>query len=149
MLFSQTVEYALRAAVYLATKMDEPQVTGDIADKTRVPAGYLSKVLQSMGRGGLVHAQRGVGGGWGLARSPEQITILDVVNAVDPIKRIMTCPLGLSAHGTRLCPLHRKLDDAIGQIEEAFRSSTLADILNTPTTSRPLCNVTVQGTVAG
>jgi Rrf2 family protein len=146
--FSQTVEYALRAAVYLATKVDEPQVTGDIADKTRVPAGYLSKVLQSLGRGGLVHAQRGVGGGWVLARPPEQITILDVINTVDPIKRITTCPLGLSAHGTRLCPLHRKLDDALAQIEEAFGTSTLADILNTPTSSRPLCNVTVQGIVA-
>lgn len=145
MLFSQTVEYALRAAVCLAACVDEPQVTGAIADKTRVPAGYLSKVLQSLGRAGLVHAQRGVGGGWILARSPREITILDVVNAVDPIKRITTCPLGLEAHGKHLCPLHRKLDDAMGQIEDVFGSTTLHDVLSTPSTSRPLCNVSVRG----
>jgi Rrf2 family protein len=144
-LFSQTVEYALRAAVYLATCVDDPQVTGAIADKTRVPAGYLSKVLQSLGRARLVHAQRGVGGGWVLARPPEKITILDVVTAVDPIKRITTCPLGLESHGKNLCPLHRKLDDAMGQIEEVFGSTTLNDILKTPTTSKPLCNMSVRG----
>ena len=146
MLFSQTTEYALRAMVLLATQPEEPQITGTIAEKTRVPAGYLSKVLQSLGRANLVHAQRGVGGGWVLARAPELITILDVVNAVDPIQRIKTCPLGLSAHGKNLCPLHRKLDDALAQVEEAFSSTALSDILKTPTTSRPLCNVTIRGT---
>ena len=42
---------------------------------------------------------------------PTEVTILDVVNAVDPIQRIKTCPLGLKTHGVRLCPLHRRMDD--------------------------------------
>src|SRR4051794_16199727 len=105
---------------------DDPQVATSIAEKTRVPAGYLSKVLQALGRAGLVHAQRGPGGGWILAHSPDAISILDVVNAVDPMQRITTCPLGLSAHGKTLCPLHRKLDDALAHVEEAFRSTSLS-----------------------
>jgi Rrf2 family transcriptional regulator, nitric oxide-sensitive transcriptional repressor len=145
MLFSQTVEYALRSMVWLADHPDEAQVTQQIADATKVPAGYLSKVLQGLGRAGLVKAQRGLGGGWTLTRPPDEISILDVVNAVDPIQRITTCPLGLKSHGKVLCPLHKKLDDAMEGIEDAFRTSSLADMLKPTSKSRPLCEVTVKG----
>ena len=47
--------------------------------------------------------------------------------------------LKLESHKTKLCPLHKKLDDALAQIEEAFTSTTIADILAEPTTSKPLC----------
>jgi Rrf2 family nitric oxide-sensitive transcriptional repressor len=47
--------------------------------------------------------------------------------------------LGLKAHGTNLCPLHRKLDDAIRLVENAFVSTTIADILSDPSPIRPLC----------
>jgi Rrf2 family protein len=146
MLFSQTVEYALRAAVMLADRPDEPQVTGDIAAKTRAPSGYLSKVLQSLGRAGLVKAQRGLGGGWMLTRPPADVTVLEVINAVDPIQRIETCPLGLKSHGRDLCPLHRKLDDALALVEKAFASTTLADVVgNKRGQNKPLCDVMVRG----
>ena len=56
--------------------------------------------------------------------------MLDVVNAVDPIQRIEKCPLGLAAHGVHLCPMHSKLDGALAQIEEIFRSTSLADVLD-------------------
>lgn len=145
MLFSQTAEYALRAAVHLAANVGRAQTNQQIADATRVPAGYLSKVLQALGRGGLVRAQRGIGGGFTLGRAPAEITVLDVVNAVDPVERINECPLGLKAHGRNLCPLHRKLDDALALIENAFGSTTLADVLKAPGRNRPLCDVTVDG----
>ena len=48
-----------------------------------------------------------------LAKPPGELTILEVVNAVEPIGRIKTCPLGLSSHGVNLCPLHRRLDAAL------------------------------------
>jgi len=143
MLFSQTAEYALRAAVYLADHSDTAQITQQIAETTRVPAGYLSKVLQAMGRAGLVRAQRGIGGGWVLTREPKAISVLDVINAVDPLLRIDTCPLGLKSHGTNLCPLHRKLDDAIASVEKAFGGTSLEDLLKTPGKSHPLCEVKV------
>ena len=64
----------------------------------------------------------------------------EIVQAVDPIRRITTCPLGLAAHGQRLCPLHRRLDDALAAMERAFSSTTLAEILAEPSRSRPLCD---------
>ena len=112
-MFSQTVEYALRAVVHLADKSPEGQTTSQIAAVTQVPPAYLSKVLQGLRNHGIVNAQRGVGGGIRLAKAPEELTILDVVNAVEPIQRIETCPLKLASHGKNLCPLHTRMDNAL------------------------------------
>ncbi|MBS2018904.1 MAG: Rrf2 family transcriptional regulator [Deltaproteobacteria bacterium] len=137
-MLSQTVEYALRAIVWLAAH-DDGQTTQAIAEGTKVPASYLSKVLQGLQRADLVQSRRGVGGGFALARSPRTIRVLDVVQAVDPIARIRTCPLGNPAHGTRLCPLHRRLDDAIASVERAFKSTTIQELAGPDVASRALC----------
>ena len=138
-MLSQTVEYALRAVVHLASVAPEARTTGQIAAATLVPRAYLSKVLQSLVREGVVTSIRGLGGGMALSRKPEELTILEVVNAVEPIQRIRTCPLGLTAHGTHLCPLHKRVDNALALMEEAFGNSTLAEVLAEPTRSVPLC----------
>jgi len=138
-MFSQTVEYALRAVCHLAYTAPESSTTEQIAKSTKVPIAYLSKVLQGLVRAGVVKSQRGVGGGISLVKSPDDLTILEVVNAVDPIVRIASCPLGLKAHGKNLCPLHRRLDNAMASVEEAFRDTTLAEVIAEPSTSIPLC----------
>jgi Rrf2 family protein len=112
--------------------------TPQIADGTYVPASYLSKVLQALGRSGIVRSQRGLHGGFTLARSPDRLNVLEVINAVDPFKRIRECPLGLEAHGTRLCPLHRRLDEAMSLVEATFRAHTIQDLLTEPAVSTPL-----------
>ena len=138
-MFSQTVEYALRAIVYLAGDPDAARTSGQISEVTKVPQAYLSKVLKGLSEAGLLSSQRGVGGGFVLARKPAELTILEVVNAVDPIRRIRTCPLGISTHGSRLCPLHRRVDDALASVEKAFGTTTLAEVLADPNPSFPLC----------
>jgi Rrf2 family protein len=138
-MISQTAEYALRAVVCLGTAADHrPLTTQAIAEKTMVPAGYLSKVLQGLGRAGLVESQRGLKGGFVLARPMDEISVLDVINAVDPLKRIKRCPLGLVAHGAQLCPLHRRLDQAIAQVESLFEGATIAQLLEEPSSSIPV-----------
>jgi Rrf2 family protein len=137
-MFSQTAEYALRAIVVLATHPTKAWTAQDIATQSKVPHDYLMKVLQALGREGLVTAQRGRGGGFILRRPPSAITVLDVINAVDPLRRIKQCPLGLKSHSTTLCPLHRKLDDAIRQVEEAFASTTVGELVSDPSPIQPL-----------
>lgn len=139
-MLSQTLEYALRAMVFLASRPGQSCPTDKIAEVTKVPPAYLAKVMQNLQRSGLVHAQRGVHGGFSLARAPDALTILEVVEAVDPIGRIRTCPLGLEAHGVNLCPLHRRLDDALAHVERAFGETTLAEVLAEPSSSVPLCD---------
>jgi len=140
-MISQTTEYALRAMVHLADQAEVPLTTPQIADTTKVPVGYLAKVLGSLAKAGLVRSQRGLHGGFMIALPAEKVTVLDVINAVDPIQRITTCPLGLKAHGKKLCPHHKRLDNAMAQVETAFANSTLADLLADPSPSKPLCDV--------
>ena len=142
-MFSQTAEYALRAVVYLASQGGAAQTTQQIAEATRVPAGYLAKVMQGLSRAGLVYSQRGLHGGFTLARPADELTVLDVLEAVDPIRRIRTCPLGIKGH-LNLCPLHRRLDQAMALVEKALRQSTIAELLAEPERARgipiPLCS---------
>jgi Rrf2 family transcriptional regulator, nitric oxide-sensitive transcriptional repressor len=131
--FSQTAEYALRAAVYLASHPDELASSETLALHTKVPQGYLSKVMNDLVAAGIAISRRGPRGGFVLARPSIQITVLEVVNAVDPLKRITTCPLGIPSHGTKLCKLHRRLDDAIATVEKALGDATLADMVERST----------------
>lgn len=137
-MISQTAEYALRAVVCLASRPGTPMATPHIAEATRVPSGYLAKILQMLGRTGLVQSQRGLHGGYVLARPAEKVTVLQVINAVDPFKRIERCPLDREDHGTRLCPLHRRLDEALAQVESAFSEHNILDLIAEPSESVPL-----------
>lgn len=128
-MLSQTAEYALRAMVALAAGKQQARTTQYLAQASRVPLDYLSKILNSLGKAGLVAAKRGRGGGFQTLRPASELTVLEVVSAVDPLKRIRTCPLGLKAHGANLCPLHRKLDDAVRSVEEAFAATTIESLV--------------------
>lgn len=138
-MLSQTAEYALRAIVFLADHVGEPTTTETIAEGTRVPVGYLAKIMQGLSKAGLVKSQRGLYGGFELARAPKELTVYDVVQAIDPIVRITSCPLGLEGHGSNLCPLHRGLDNAMGAVEMTFKRMTVHQLLNAPQSNRPLC----------
>lgn len=140
-MLSQTAEYALRAMASLAYQPDGLVPTPTLAEQTRVPANYLAKVLQLLSGAGLIVGRRGVGGGYRLAKPADEITLLNVVNAVDPIQRITTCPLGLPNHGGNLCPLHRRVDDAAKAIIDTFGATTLESLVTEKSQSRPLCDV--------
>ncbi|MCK9995526.1 MAG: Rrf2 family transcriptional regulator [Candidatus Krumholzibacteria bacterium] len=129
-MFSLTIEYAMRAMVALAAGDGRSMTTRQIADTMKVPQSYLSKVLQSLVRAGLVHSTRGLKGGFVLARKPADLNMMEILNAVGPYKRIKTCPLDMDEHSSDLCPLHRRLDQAMGMVQEAFEGTTLAEILS-------------------
>jgi Rrf2 family nitric oxide-sensitive transcriptional repressor len=122
-MFSQTVEYALRAMVQLAADAPAASTTKEIAAKTKVPSAYLAKVLQSMRRAGLIYSRRGVGGGVTLAEQPKDISLLLVIDAVEPLKR------SRGKSRSAASPLQRTLDAALVQVRETFANVSLADML--------------------
>lgn len=127
-MFSQTAEYALRAMIHLAGRVGAHTTSEVIAAGTRIPAGYLSKILRDLVVARLILSQRGPNGGFTLARPVHAVSILDIVNAVDPIRRIHDCPMG-TPH-LRLCALHARLDDALARVEDELRITSLAAILD-------------------
>jgi Rrf2 family protein len=147
-MISQTAEYALRVVVFLGALEGANATTRQIAAATQVPEGYLAKILQNLGRAGLIRAQRGLHGGSVLAGDPGSISLFDVINAVNPLPRIRKCPLNLPSHGTNLCPLHKKLDDAMAVVEQTLRDCSLADLLKQRDGSIPLGNLGVDAAAA-
>lgn len=138
-MISQTVEYALRAIVTIAQHGGLPCTAQRVSALTHVPAPYLSKMMQGLVRAKLVKSKRGLHGGFVLSKDPSEMTIWDVVDAVEPFRRIRECPLGISSHEGTLCPLHRRLDNAMAMVEESFRDTTVAEVLAREGSVTPLC----------
>ena len=138
-MISQTVEYALRAVVTIAQHDGRPCTAQQLSVITHVPAPYLSKLLQGLVQAGLISSRRGLHGGFVLAKDSAKLTIWEVVDAVDPFHRIHECPLGIKSHGSTLCPLHGRLDQAMEIVEEMFQKTTVADVLSEPGSLTPLC----------
>jgi Rrf2 family protein len=144
-MISQTAEYALRAVVHLATRVNtEPASAQDISEAVRVPVGYLQKILRMLARAEILTAQRGSGGGFSLAKVATSISVLDVLKAAEsPPERISRCPLGIKGH-TKLCTLHRLLDDQIAHAEQVFARTSIADLISPASEVRPLCDPLAQ-----
>ncbi len=138
-MISQTVEYALRAIVTIAQHDGQPCTAQKISEITQVPGPYLSKVMQGLVRANLVTSKRGLHGGFMLTKKPSELTIWEVIDAVDPFKRIQECPLGIGSHQGTLCPLHQRLDSAMAMVEESFRKTSVAEVLAQPGSTTPLC----------
>ncbi len=139
-MLSKTAEYALRAVVFMGGLRGQAASADLLSEKTKTPRRYLHRVLQDLVAAGLVSSRSGPGGGYELARDTGKIAILDVVNAVSPVERINTCPLGLKSH-TKLCPLHRELDKAYAATEAAFKKVTIKKLLASTNPIVPLCEV--------
>ena len=128
MQITKQADYALRAVIYLA-RLDDGQKasTRDIAEKQQIPPSFLAKIVSQLSIAGLINTARGARGGVSLARDPEEISILDVVEAIDgPIllnectNNHKTCPFGSD------CPLHRIWCEAQHDLHDKLSSATFA-----------------------
>jgi Rrf2 family protein len=139
-MLTKTAEYALRAVASLAQEGQQARSADDLAEQTQVPRRYLHKVLQDLCRAKLVRSRSGPGGGYTLVKLPDQISILDVVNAVAPLRRIHSCPLGIESH-SKLCPLHKELDRAYAETEKSFALVTIGQLVGSRGKIKPLCEL--------
>src|SRR5690606_1115699 len=108
MLFSRGCEYGLRAALYLVSLKANGYVPiRKLSDDLDIEFHFLTKQFQQLAEAGLVRSQRGPRGGIALARPADQITLLDIVLAIDGPELFTECVLGLPGCGeAEPCPLH-------------------------------------------
>lgn len=128
-LLSRTAEYAFRALSSLAARGGGPLTALELSPETGIPPHYLSKVLRQLTAHGILHAQRGHGGGFTLSRSPERIRFIDVLEAVGSSPVPDRCAFGWGKCNVRApCALH----PAWSRLNHLFllwaRSTTLADV---------------------
>lgn len=129
-MLSQTAEYALRAAIRLARPdRGAPVAVGDVARELDVPRNYLSKILHTLAREGVVESVRGPGGGFRLAGAPGAITLLEVVGIFDDLSPGRTCVLGRpECSDADPCPAHGRWAPVAEEIARFLRETTLADV---------------------
>ncbi|WP_280875572.1 RrF2 family transcriptional regulator [Streptomyces pseudovenezuelae] len=131
------VEWALHCCVVL-TSVREPVPAARLAELHDVSPTYLAKQLQALSRAGLVHSTQGKSGGYALTRSPELITVLEVVDAVDGPSAAFVCteirqrgPMATPAEAcTTPCAISRAMATAEAARREALRTITIADLAN-------------------
>lgn len=129
---SQKCQYALRALYELARRStDTPTSIGEIAAAQAIPPRFLELILNDLRQGKLVNSQRGVQGGYMLARSPSEITVGDVVRLVEgPIEPVKCISGGDDCPFRNKCPFMDMWLQGGQAMQSVFDSTTLQDLLN-------------------
>jgi Rrf2 family protein len=129
MRISARADYAVRAALLLAAGQDGPLKAEAIAEAQDIPHKFLEGILNDMRRGGLVASQRGMHGGYRLARPAQDISVADVVRAVDgplvSVRGVRPPELTYSGPAESLLPLWIALRANVRRILEGV---SLADV---------------------
>lgn len=125
MQITRQADYAIRAVLYLAQLgPNQRAATSTVAQEKRIPPSFLAKIISQLSIAGLLHTSRGARGGVSLARDPKDISLLDVVEAIDGPILLNEC---VSDAGTCTfeddCPLHPIWKDAQAQLVERLRNT--------------------------
>ncbi|MEN6391421.1 MAG: Rrf2 family transcriptional regulator [Syntrophomonas sp.] len=130
---TQATDYAFRAVLYLGSQPAGEMVEAQaIARQQVVPMRFLLKIMPSLIKAGIVKSQRGVGGGYALARPPEEINLLDVLVAIEgPIflNRCLIDESYCSRQAAPECLVHQALENIQKSLESDLESYSLADLL--------------------
>ncbi|MBR9988328.1 MAG: Rrf2 family transcriptional regulator [Gemmatimonadetes bacterium] len=130
-MLSQTAEYALRAALFLARAQNRRPVTADvIARALGAPPNYMSKTLNVLAKAGILTGMRGPTGGFMLVRDPETLTVAEVVGTFDePAQRPICLLGGRPCNADRPCQAHARWVTLTSAMREPLSSTTVADLL--------------------
>lgn len=131
---SRKMDYALRALAYLAGRNGAQGCTlGDIATHTAVSSQFLAKIIEQLSKRGLVRSRRGPRGGYVLARQPAEVSVNDVIEAVEGPIMLNTCTTGQSdcvlLPG---CEITTVWKEAQKRLIEVLSQTTLADVSMQP-----------------
>ncbi|MEZ4773218.1 MAG: Rrf2 family transcriptional regulator [Bacteroidia bacterium] len=108
-MFSKSCKYAIRAVLYLATKLGEGERIGakQLGDTLKVPTPFLAKILQDLSRKGLISSIKGPGGGFFLSEENQNVTLEQIIECVDGADVMNGCVLGFpTCSASNPCPLH-------------------------------------------
>lgn len=119
--------------IYLAERREDgPVPLHEIASRVGIPKAFLSKILQQLGRGGIVRSLKGPTGGFALARDPRTLTVRDIVVEIDGPLKVFECFSGGERDCTHFgnCKILAVFDNVGSEIERVLNKVTLADFVN-------------------
>ena len=127
-------DYAVRAMIHLACLPDGSMaMRNEIAEAQRIPSSFMAKILRSLVRARLLSSSRGVNGGFALARPASEITLLDIIEAIEGPLSIASCvpdPRGCTwACDCPAAPVWAKVQ---GSVQGILSEATLETLVSTP-----------------
>jgi Rrf2 family protein len=129
-------EYAIIGLSYLAKQpADRIVMIDEISETEGVPKSFLAKIFQSLVKAGIVRSNRGAGGGFSLAKSASEITLLQILQIVEGAFALQKCvsedpECVVSTTRMSNCTLCAVFSEAQNRVNEVFARTTLADLLN-------------------
>ena len=130
MIFTTTTEYAIRGLAELASRSEtEPVLLADLVAGTDLPREFLAKVFQRLVKAGILHSAKGRGGGFSLARPGNEITVMDIVIALEGQQHFGGCVLGLDrCSDTMPCLQHDHYKPVRQRLREYLAQTTVTDL---------------------
>jgi len=129
MVLSKACTYGLLASFYVArAKTDDFVSIRDMSDELNISFHFLTKILQKLTAAGLMNSHKGPKGGISLTRTPEKISLREIITAIDGDDVFTQCILGLPGCGHKQpCPIHNEWAALRSELQTMFHSRTLAD----------------------
>jgi Rrf2 family protein len=133
MQLTRAADYAVRMMIHLATLPNGSRTNrAALAAASSVPEPFVGKILQTLTKSGLIESQRGMNGGFALAASPEEVSILNIVEAVEGPTALNTCVKpGATCDRKAWCPAHPVWCEAQDAMTAVLRRATLASLART------------------
>ena len=130
MQITRETDYAIRCVHFLSTRKDGTLIVDRIAEQMCIPKTFLAKILQKLVKAGIVKSFRGAKGGCQLSRKPEDITLLDVIEAIQGPVAMNACALDSSVCGlSSTCSVHPVWIEVRKEVENILRRKNFAEFL--------------------
>jgi len=132
MQITRQADYAVRAVLYLSRKGNtQRSATSTVAQEQHIPPSFLAKIISQLSIAGLLHTSRGARGGVTLAREPRDITLLEVIEAIDGPIQLNECAgeNGSCTYDSE-CPLRPIWCDAQDDLVKRLRGTTFDQLLS-------------------
>ena len=132
-MLSKTCEYALRAMIYIAQQSWDGSTVNikEVSDKINSPEIFIGKILQNLSRQGYLQSVKGRYGGFFITREHANISLADIITAIDGDKMFHGCGLGLAyCSESNPCPIHNTYKEARDQLYDIYGKTTLDQFRN-------------------
>jgi Rrf2 family protein len=131
MQITRQADYAVRAVLHLARAGNaERAATSTIAKEQKIPPSFLAKIISQLSIAGLLHTSRGARGGVTLAREPKEITLLEVIEAIDGPIQLNECVQGNGVCSFEdNCPIRTVWCDAQDALVKQLRGTSFGDLM--------------------